>query len=256
MINQDRLVNTFLDLVRIDSPSGSEGEAAQYVAGVLRELGLEPRIDEMGNVTARLEGKGKPLLLSAHMDNVEPGRGITPVIENGDIKSDGKTVLGADDLAGVAAILEGLRSLIEDQAEHIPLELAITTQEEVGLAGAKGLDLEQFKAKEGVVLDSGGAVGKITISAPTHNELDATITGKAAHSGSSPEKGIDAIRIAAEAITHMKLGRIDKETTANIGMIRGGTARNAVPEQVDLTGEARSRNPKKAERQIKAMKQA
>ncbi len=256
MINQDRLVNTFLDLVRIDSPSGSEREAAEYIANALRELGLEPRIDEMGNVTARLDGKGKPLLLSAHMDNVEPGRGITPVIENGEIKSDGKTVLGADDLAGVAAILEGLRSLLEDKAEHIPLELAITTQEEVGLAGAKGLDLEQFEAKEGVVLDSGGSVGKITISAPTHNELDATITGRAAHSGSSPEKGIDAIRIAAEAITHMKLGRIDKETTANIGLIRGGSARNAVPEKVELTGEARSRNPKKAERQIKAMKQA
>jgi tripeptide aminopeptidase len=256
MINQDRLVNTFLDLVRIDSPSGGEKEAAEYVALKLRALGLEPQIDAMYNVTAKLDGNGKPLFINAHTDRVEPGKGITPVVEDGKIKSDGATILGADDLAGVAAILEALQSIVEDNVPHVPLEIAITSQEELGLIGAKGLDLSQFKAKEGVILDGHGPVGEITLASPSHNNIEATIVGQAAHSGAAPEKGIDALRVAAKAITKMKLGRIDKETTANVGMIRGGSARNIVPDRVELIAEARSRNSKKLERQTKAMKKA
>ncbi len=256
MINQDRLVNTFLELVRIDAPSGGEKQAAEYVAAKLRALGLEPRIDGLYNVTARLDGKGRPLLLNAHTDRVEPGRGVKPLVKDGVIRTDGSTILGADDMAGVAAILEGLESLTEDNAPHVPLEIAITVQEELGLVGAKGLDLSQFKAKEAVVLDSHGPVGEIIIGSPTHNVIDVAIIGRAAHSGTQPENGIDALRVAAKAISKMKLGRIDKETTANFGMIRGGSARNIVPEKVELTGEARSRNPKKVERQTRAMRQA
>ncbi|MGB8648881.1 MAG: M20/M25/M40 family metallo-hydrolase [Anaerolineae bacterium] len=256
MISQERLVNTFIELVTIDSPSGGEKQAAEYVANRLRTLGLEPQIDGMYNVTAVLAGKGKPLFLNAHTDRVEPARGVKPVIEAGRIKSDGTTVLGADDAAGVAAILEAVQSLIEDQVQHLPLEIAITAQEEQGLVGAKGLDLSGFYAKEGIVLDGQGPVGEITLGSPTQNQIMATITGKAAHSGTAPEEGIDAIRIAAKAISKLRLGRIDKETTANIGTIHGGTARNIVPEKVQVVGETRSRNTQKAERLARAMKQA
>src|SRR5512142_1344637 len=166
MINQERLINTFVELVQIDSPSGGEKEAAEYVANKLRAAGLDARIDGMYNVTARLDGVGKPLFLSAHLDHVEPARGIKPQIENGKIKSDGTTVLGADDAAGVVAILEALQSLVEDQVTHVPLEIAITSQEEQGLVGAKALDLSQFQAKEGVVLDGHGPVGEIHLASP------------------------------------------------------------------------------------------
>jgi tripeptide aminopeptidase len=256
MINEERLVSTFLELVKIDAPSGGEKEIAERVAEKLRAMGLPVQVDELHNVTAVLSGRGKPLLLSAHTDRVEPARGVKPIVEAGIIKSDGTTVLGADDLAGVAAIVEGVRSMVEDGTPHLPLEIAISSQEEIGLVGAKGFDLSSFEAREGVVLDSSGPVGGITLASPSHNLINATITGKAAHSGMAPEQGIDAIRIAAKAISKMRLGRIDKETTANIGLINGGSARNIVPEKVELVGEARSRNPRKLERQTKAMKHA
>ncbi len=256
MINQERLVNTFLDLVKINSPSGGEEQAAEYVVSKLRALGLDPQVDAIFNVVAKMDGEGKPFLLNAHTDRVEPGKDVKPIREDGVIRSDGTTVLGADDLAGVAAILEALQSIVEDNAPHVPLEIAITSQEEIGLSGAKGLDLSPFKAKEGLVLDSHGPVGEIILASPTHNTIDATILGRAAHSGMAPETGVDAIRVAAQAISKMKLGRIDKETTANIGLIQGGNARNVVPDRVELKGEVRSRNPRKVERYTKLMKQA
>lgn len=261
MINQEQLVSTFLELVRIDSPSGNEDEIARYVAQELRALGAETRIDDLYNVVARLPGRGaaaaaKPLFLSAHTDNVTPARGIKPVVSGERIVTDGTTVLGADDLAGVAAILEGLRALEQDEMPHVPLEIAITSQEEVGLVGAKGLDVSALKAKEGFVFDGHGPVGAITLAAPTHNLIEMTFTGRAAHSAVAPEAGINAIQAAAHAITRMKLGRVDRETTTNIGIIRGGTARNIVPEKVELVAEARSRNSRKLERATRALKVA
>lgn len=261
MINQDRLVNTFLELVQIDSPSGGEQAIAEFIAQQLRELGAETRLDALCNVIAKVPGRGagatrKPLFLNAHTDNVAPARGIKPVVGGGQIASDGSTVLGADDLAGVAAILEAVRALAEDDSKHVPLEIAITTQEEVGLVGAKGVDLADFQAKEGLVLDGHGAVGAITLATPTHNLIEVTLTGKAAHSAVAPEAGINAIKVAADAISQLKLGRIDAETTTNIGIIRGGTARNIVPEKVELVGEARSRNTRKLERATRTMKLA
>jgi tripeptide aminopeptidase len=256
MINKERLVSTFLELVKIDAPSGGEKEIAERVAEKLSMMGLTVQLDELNNVRAVLAGRGKALFLSAHTDRVEPGRGVKPLIEAGAIKTDGSTILGADDVAGVAAILEAVQSLVEDGAAHFPLEIAITSQEETGLVGAKGLDLSRFESREGVVLDSSGPVGGITLASPSHNLINATITGRAAHSGMAPEQGIDAIRVAAKAISKMRLGRIDKETTANIGMIKGGSARNIVAEKVELEGEARSRSPRKLERQTKAMRKA
>lgn len=260
MINEQRLVQTFLDLVQIDSPSGDESAIAEFVADRLRALGAEASVDALYNVTAKIPGVGikptvRPFFLNAHTDNVAPARGIRPVIANGQISSDGTTVLGADDLAGVAAILEAVQSLTEDGRKHLPLEIAITAQEEMGLVGAKGLDLTAFTAKEGVVLDGGGPVGSLTVASPTHNLLEVTITGKAAHSA-MPDGSINALTIAALALTRVKVGKLDKETTANFGMIRGGNARNIVPEQVELVGEVRSRNEHKLERHTRAIKSA
>lgn len=251
MVNEQRLVQTFLELVQIDSPSQEEQAIAEDVAGRLRALGAEVSIDAVLNVTAKLAGHGvkqnaKPLFLNAHTDNVAPARGIKPIVADGRISTDGTTVLGADDLAGVAAILEGVQSLIEDGKKRLPLEIAITSMEELGLVGAKHLDLKGFRAKEGVVLDGGGPVGAITLSAPTHNLLEVAFVGKAAHSA-RPESGVNALNVAAAAITKVKVGILDRDTTANFGMIRGGNARNIVPDRVELVGEVRSRNLKKLE---------
>jgi tripeptide aminopeptidase len=256
VINRDRLVQTFIELVSIDSPSGGEAQAAEYVFDRLRSLGLEPKMDAVNNVTAKLDGTGKPFLLNAHTDSVAPCLGIKPRVEGDVVKSDGTTILGADDRAGVAAILEAVQVIREQNLPHRPLEIAVTVQEELGLAGAKVLDLSIFQAKMGAVLDVNGPVGEIILQSPTQNSVRATITGKAAHAGLEPEKGISAIVVAAEAIAAMPLGRIDSETTANIGVIQGGTARNIVAANCELAGEARSRRETKLSRQTKRMVRA
>jgi tripeptide aminopeptidase len=256
VINQARLISSFMDLIRIDSPSGGEGKTAEVVAARLRALGLEPRTDALFNVTTRVEGRGEPILLNAHMDSVAPCLGIQPIIEGDLIKSDGNTVLGADDRAGVAAILEALAVIIEQNLDHRSLEVVITAREETGLFGAKGLDLTSFRSKMGVVLDARGPVGTIIFQTPSHDNFEATIYGKAAHAGAEPEKGISAIVVAAEAIAEMRLGRIDSETTANIGIIKGGVAANIVTEKCELIGEARSRRESKLTRQTNAMTRA
>lgn len=260
MINEQRLVQTFLDLVQIDSPSGDESAIAEFVAARLRTLGADAEVDRMFNVIAKIPGNGvkqnvKPLFLNAHTDNVAPARGIKPIVAGGTIASDGTTVLGADDLAGVAAILEGVQSLVEENGKYVPLEIAITSQEEMGLVGAKSLDLDGFRAKEGIVFDSGGPVGSITLAAPTHNLLEVTITGKAAHSA-MPDGSINALTIMAHALAQAKVGKLDNDTTANFGIVRGGNARNIIPAKVELVGEVRSRNLRKLERHTRAIKSA
>ena len=256
MINQDRLVSTFLELVQIDSPSGHEEEIARHLTAELKSLGLTVERDTTGNVIGRLAGEGPPILLSAHIDTVEPGRGVKPVVANGIITSDGATILGGDDKSGVAAILEVLQVLVEQGLSHPPLEVALTVGEETGLNGAKGLDLNTLRAQEGIVLDSGGEIGTIVVAAPSQYKLRAVVHGKAAHAGTEPEKGINAIVVASEAIAAMPLGRIDEETTANIGRIQGGTATNIVPDRVEMAGEARSHNESKLKAQVQAMTEA
>jgi tripeptide aminopeptidase len=256
MINRGRLVSTFLELVQIDSPSGQEEEIAQHLAAELKSLGLAVERDATGNVIGRLAGEGPPILLSAHMDTVEPGRGVKPVVANGTITSDGTTVLGGDDKSGVAIIMEAIQVLVEQDLPHPPLEVALTVSEEIGLKGAKGLDLATLRAQEGIVLDSGGPIGAIVVSAPSQEKIRAIVHGKTAHAGVEPEKGINAIVVASEAIAAMPLGRIDEETTANIGRIQGGTVTNIVPDQVEIAGEARSHNERKLEAQIQAMTEA
>lgn len=253
MINVDRLINTFLDLVRIDSPSGEEEAISQHLASLLVSLGLAVQRDAMNNVVARLPGVGTPILVNAHMDTVTPGRGVKPLIRDGVVYSDGTTVLGADDKGGLAVAIEVLRVILENNLDHHSVEIAFTVAEETGLNGAKSLDLQQFAARIGVGLDAGGGPGTIIVSAPSHDKIYATVIGKAAHAGAHPEEGINAIRVAAEAIAAMPLGRIDAETTANVGVIRGGQATNIVPERVEIQAEARSRDEDKLKAQTQSM---
>jgi tripeptide aminopeptidase len=256
MINTDRLVQTFTTLAQIDNPSGGEQAMAHAVIAHLQVLGLEPEQDAKGNVIADVPGAGEPLLLSAHLDSVAPAVGKQPVVEDGVIRSAGDTVLGADDLAGVSAILEAVQAAREGSAAHRAAQIVFTVEEEVGLKGARALDYSKLTAKQGVALDLNGDVGSICISAPAHDQITITFTGKAAHAGVAPEAGVSAIVVASDAISSMPLGRIDEETTANIGTIQGGAARNIVPERVVLHAEARSRDEAKLDRQIAAMRQA
>lgn len=250
MLNHARLIQTFLDLVHIDSPSGEEAAIGQYLQARLNTLGLTTEIDAAGNLvgcTSADPTRDDWLLLSAHMDTVGTDRGIQPVIRDGVIYSDGSTILGADDKSGVAIILELLMSLREQALPHPPLEIVISVGEELGLYGARQLDTSRLRARQGIVLDSDGPIGQMVISAPSQNNLRFTVHGVNAHAGTQPEKGVNAIRIAAEAIAAMPLGRIDTETTCNVGIIEGGTARNIVPDRVKVICEARSRDNVKLE---------
>jgi tripeptide aminopeptidase len=187
------------------------------------------------------------------MDTVSPGKGIKPVIKDGVIYSDGTTVLGGDDKAGIAAILEAIETVIEKGIPHGDIEVVFSIYEEGGLYGAKNLDYTKLKAKKGFVLDSGGNPGEIIIQGPAQNKIYAKFIGKEAHAGVAPENGISAIQMAAEAISNMKLLRIDEETTANIGVISGGEATNIVTKEVKIQGEARSLSDEKLQKQTEHM---
>ena len=228
MIRRERLTDTFCDLVRIDSPSGEEEAVAQELTRRLEALGLQVSRDLHGNLLASDEGDD-PLLLSAHMDTVEPGRGVAPMVEGDRIRSDGTTILGGDCKAGVAAVLEALESVHEDGTPRVPVQLVFTRGEEIGLVGARNLDFSMVRAKEAVVFDGNGPVRKVTTSSPSYIRLDVHVTGRAAHAGVEPEKGISAIKIAAEIIAGLPQGRLDPETTINIGTISGGSVRNTCP---------------------------
>lgn len=252
-MKSERLLDTFLALVQCDNPSGAEGPVIDYIRSLLLPLGAAFEQDEAGNLLARLPGVGEPLLLNAHTDSVTPCIGVRPIVAGGVVRSSGDTVLGADDLAGVAAILEGVRRLRDAGAPHRSLELLFTSQEEIGLVGAAAFDYRRLHARHGFTLDANGAPGGMCLGAPSQDNLAAVVIGRAAHAGIAPEEGISAIRVAAEAIAAMPLGRIDPETTANIGVIRGGEATNIVTPRVELRGEARSHSPDKLAAQIEAM---
>lgn len=265
MINEKRLIESFMELVRIDSISREERNIADFLIEKLENLGLEVIVDQAGekagansgNIIAKLNGNTKvatPIMFAAHMDTVVPGKNINPLREGEKIISTGETILGADDKAGIAAILEALHLIRENNILYGDIEILFTICEEVGLCGAKNLDVSQLKAQIGFILDAGGQVGQIIISAPSQNSLDFTIRGKSAHAGANPEEGINAIQVAGVALSRMKLGRIDEETTANIGIISGGKATNIIPDEVILKGEVRSRNEGKLEKYTKELK--
>ena len=241
MINRDRLVETFTALASTDSPSGEEEQIAVDLVGRLEGLGLDVVRDDYGNVIAS-DGRENPVMLSAHMDTVEPGRGIKPTVQGDRVVSDQTTILGGDCKAGVSAILEALDSVREDGAPHLPLEVVFTREEEIALLGARNLDFSKIRSREAIVFDGEGPVSRITSSSPTYIGFNVEITGRSAHAGVEPEKGLSAIRVAAELITKLPQGRLDHETTFNVGTIEGGQVRNAVPETAKLVGEFRSMN--------------
>ncbi len=265
MINNQRLINEFLELVQIDSPSSQEGEVAKVLVEKLEAIGCEVVIDdagikmggETGNVIATLKGNrpGRKLLFSSHMDTVSPGIGVKPIIDeaNGIIKSDGTTVLGSDDKAGIAAILEGLRTIKENNIDHADIQIVFSIWEEGGLNGAKNLDYSKIDADLAFVLDSGGSPGEIIVQAPAQDAIKVKITGRPAHAGLQPENGISAIMVAAKAIENMKLLRIDEETTANIGIVKGGVATNIVMPELEIVAEARSLSEEKLDKQTAHM---
>ena len=239
MIRRERLVQTFCDIAKIDSPSGEEENMAINISSRLEALGFKTMRDAYGNLVAS-DGRPDPILLSAHLDTVEPGRGINPSVKGDRIVSDGTTILGGDCKAGISAILEALESIMEDGVEYHPVELAFTREEEIGLVGARNLDFNLITAKEAIVFDGEGPVSQITASSPTYVGFDIEITGRAAHAGVEPEKGLSSIKIASEIITRLPQGRLDENTTVNVGTIEGGTVRNAVPETTTIRGEFRS----------------
>ncbi len=254
---QNDVISYFMQLISIDSESLNERAMIDKLKQDFMELGA--KIDEdncntktggnAGNLYAYIPGTidKAPILFCAHADTVKPGNGINARIENGVIYSDGSTILGSDDKSGIAEIMVGLKRVIDSGKDHAPIEVLITVSEEIGLLGAKGFDKSRLKSAFGYALDS-HRVGELVIGAPSQNSFTISIFGKEAHAGVEPEKGLNAIRIASEAISAMPLGRIDFETTCNIGVIHGGEATNIVPNKVVIRGEARSHNPAKLQR--------
>ncbi|MEH0761181.1 M20/M25/M40 family metallo-hydrolase [Vibrio sp. 16] len=260
-INRDRLVDHFIQLVQIDSESRNEKAIAQALSEQLGELGFTvhklPVPEEVSNgfnVYARLEGKIEDsIVLSCHMDTVTPGIGIEPIIEDGIIRSKGNTILGGDDKSGIAAIIEAVRCIQSENLDHKTIELAFTVHEEGGLFGSEHFDMSFIISDKAIVLDTGGPIGTIVNAAPGQQKIVASIKGRPAHAGLAPEEGISAIQVAADAITQMKLLRIDEETTANIGIVEGGNATNIVMPELKIVAEARSLNGDKLDAQVNHM---
>lgn len=264
-MNEQRLLKEFFELVQIDSETKHEEVIVTVLKEKMEALGFSVFEDESnevtghgaGNLIATLKGTLKtadPIYFTCHMDTVVPGKGIKPELrEDGYIYSDGTTILGADDKAGLAALFEMVRVLKESGQPHGDIQFIITAGEESGLVGAKAMDPSHLKAKYGYAVDSDGKVGGIVTAAPYQAKLHTTIYGKTAHAGVAPEKGVSAINIAAKSVAAMTLGRIDSETTANIGRFEGGQATNIVCDEVRILAEARSINPEKLDKQTAHM---
>lgn len=260
---KEKVKKRFLEYIQINSETRNEKEFAEFVKKELISLGFEVTMDDAGssfggncgNLIAYMPGDEslETIFLSGHMDTVSPGNDIEPIEKDGVIYSKGNTILGGDDKAGLAAIVTGIESLIDDGKAVGPLELLFTVGEEGGLFGSDYVDVTQLKSKKGFILDSSRNVGEIINRGPGQAHIKATLIGKAAHAGVCPENGISAVSILAEAVQNMQLLRIDDETTANIGKINGGTATNVVMPELFVVAEARSLNPDKLKKQLKHM---
>ena len=262
MINEERLLNLFLKLQSFDSLSFHENEILEYVYNILKELGLKVEVDNVGDILAKdnnlnnhskgniyayLKGNlNDSILFSSHLDTVSPGINKKAIISDGIIKSDGKTVLGADDVSGLATIIEALRTINEKKLNHNDIELLITIAEEPYCQGSRYFNFEKIKSKKAYVLDLDGPLGRCAIKAPSIISFTLEIFGKSAHAGFSPEDGINAITILGNALSRIKVGRIDDNTTLNFGKVYGGEQRNSIPDYVNIIGEIRSLDSIKA----------
>ena len=272
-VKQSRILEEFQKLVSFDTPSYYEKEIAEYLKNKLRSLGVEVTEDEAGkklleedssrtetasNIYGYLKGNvsGEPILFSSHLDTVSPGIGKKAIIhQDGRITSEGKTVLGADDVSGIVAILEALEVIREEGIDHPDIEVLFTVAEEPYCSGSRFVEYERLKARSGYVLDLTGPVGIAAISAPSIISLNIQVLGKAAHAGFEPEKGINALNIAVEALAQIKTGRVGKEITVNFGTIKGGSGKNIVPEEVLIEGEIRGFDHEEALRQAGYIKE-
>ncbi len=262
MIDSKRLARRFKSLVEIDSLSREEYDVAVELEKILTRMGAIVCFDDAkekvkgncSNLIAKFKGNvdTKPIFLSGHMDTVGPGKGIKVLFEDGVFKSNGTTILGSDDKSAIAIILEVMDVVLNEKRDYPPIEIIFTVCEEIGLLGAKNFDYDLMASTFGYILDSTDTEGIVT-KAPTANKITIKIHGKAAHAGASPENGISAIFIASKAISRIQLGRIDEETTCNLGTIKGGVATNIVPEFVEIHGEARSHDPEKLDTVTKGM---
>lgn len=269
-INSERLAQVFTAMCTIDSPSGKEARLADFLKTLFSREFPHAILNEddsaaatgsdANNLVIHFPGDlpGEPIFFNCHMDTVEPASGVKVVREGNRFSSGGDTILGGDDKAGIAILIETVRAIKEACIPHLPFDLVFTTSEEIGLRGAKALNTSLLRAKEGYALDSSG-VDLLIVGAPAANRFRFTLTGAAAHAGLHPERGINAIQLAARCLADLPMGRLDKESTANIGRITGGTATNIVPESVLVEGEVRSHSPEKLaafSRQIKEAVQA
>ncbi|EOT29238.1 M20/M25/M40 family metallo-hydrolase [Enterococcus saccharolyticus] len=267
MVNKERAISKFLELVQIDSVSYNEREMADYLIHYFTDLGYEVLEDKgsnekvplanAGNVIVKLPGKGtlahqETLILEAHMDTVEPGNGVKPSItaDGKYVVSDGSTILGADDKAGIAQILEVEAVLRENNLDHPPLEFLFTIGEEVGILGAFAVDTDLLQGKIAFVLDGGGGPGTAIIGGPDYYDITGKIIGKAAHAGVSPDTGISSIQVMSEAISNMTLLKIDENTTTNIGKVICNYPTNVVPEVTTFAMEVRSLDRESGKRQL------
>lgn len=264
MLSRERLVENFMNMVKVDSPSNQELDMANWLIKYLEERNIKVMMDEAGtkaggnsgNVIAYIKGQDSenPICFAAHMDQVQPCVGVNPVIEGNIIKTDGTTTLGADDKGGIAAILEALECVMEDKVPHRDIYLLFTVCEEAGMLGAKNFNPDNLPCKDVVILDAGGPTGVIAYKAPAQESIKVTFYGKKAHAGIEPEKGINAIVVASKAISNMHIGRIDEVTTTNIGRIEGGAATNIVTDRVKFTAEIRSHKPERLQEEIEHMR--
>lgn len=249
-INREKLIKTFVDLAEIPSPSWHEKDVMNYIIKRFSRLGAECltyRCGESDNLLIKLRGSldRSTILLSGHMDTVIPCEKVKAVVTGTKITSDRTSVLGSDDKAAVAIFIEAFEYIREHNIEHGPVEILLTCAEELGLKGIKGFDLSVLKAKYGFVFDSSGNIGRVIVKAPFHSNMDITVRGRASHAGMAPEKGINAIRVLSEVIAALPSGRIDEESTINVGIISGGMATNIVPEYAGCKLEVRSIDRKK-----------
>jgi tripeptide aminopeptidase len=253
----------FLELAALPSPSGEERAVADVVLRYLRDLGLRPDEDgcgaeigsTMGNVYARLEptAEGTPLFFCAHLDTVPPAGPLEPIVEDGVVRNAGGTILGADNKSAVVAMLEATRRVLAENRPHAGIELVLTPKEELGLIGAYAFDHDRLHAQLGYVYDQAAPIGEIILGAPWAQGMQVRFHGRASHSGMFPEEGRSAIQAAARAIADLRLGRVDDETTANVGVISGGTAGNIVPEWCELLAEARCQDEERLGRVVQEM---
>src|SRR5947207_923539 len=249
---QGEALSLFLELAAIPSPPGEERAVADVVLRYLDGLGLRAAEDgcgpaigsSIGNIYVDLEptAAGMPLFFCAHLDTVPPSGPLEPIVDGDVVRNAGGTILGADNKSAVVAMLEGVRRVLAENRPHAGIELVFTPKEEVGLIGANAFDHDRLRAEVGYVYDHAGPVGEIILGAPWSYALNVTFHGRAAHSGMFPEEGRSAIQAAAKAIADLRLGRVDEETTANVGVISGGTAGNIVPEWCTFRAEARSQD--------------